>query len=89
MDASPAEDYNGRKRGFFYRFITQYDRVCRHCTLCRQVSMMKDPQHHDMQIQHIAEICGFKSSRAFSILLKKTYGKSPMEWRTELWDADV
>ena len=66
----------------FYQLINE-------SRLNKSVSMMKDPQHRDMQIQHIAEICGFKSSRAFSTIFKQNYGKTPMEWRIELWDTDV
>ena len=45
--------------------------------------MMKNPQHQNMPLKNIAEICGFKSLRAFSALFKQTYSKTPTEWREE------
>ena len=58
----------------FYKLINTW-------RLNKSVTMMKDPQHRDMPMKNIAEICGFKSLRAFSTLFKQTYGKTPTEWR--------
>jgi len=60
----------------FYKLINTW-------RLNKATTMMKDPQHQKMPLKNIAEICGFKSLRAFSILFKQTHGKTPTEWRTE------
>ena len=62
----------------FYKLINTW-------RLNKSVSMMKNPLHRDMPLSSIAEICGFKSLRAFSTLFKQTYGKTPTEWRMELF----
>ena len=50
--------------------------------LNKATTMMKDPQNRKMPLKSIAEICGFKSQYALSILFKQTYGQTPTEWRT-------
>jgi AraC-like DNA-binding protein len=61
----------------FYRLINSY-------RLDKSLTMMNNPQHRNMQLKNIAEICGFKSLGAFSTLFKQTYGKTPTEWMGEI-----
>ena len=61
----------------FYKLINTY-------RLNKATTMMKDTQHRKMPLKNIAEICGFKSLRAFSVLFKQTYSKTPTEWRKEV-----
>ena len=60
----------------FYRLINTY-------RLNKAVEMMNNPLHQDMPLNYIADICGFKSLKAFSTLFKQTCGKTPTEWRNE------
>jgi len=60
----------------FYKLINTW-------RLNKATTMMKDPQHQNMPLKNIAEICGFKSLCALSVLFKQTHGKTPTEWREE------
>ena len=66
----------------FYQLINTY-------RLNKSTEMMKEARHQTIPLSNIAEICGFKSLSAFSVLFKQTYGKTPTEWRKEQWDVCV
>jgi AraC-like DNA-binding protein len=53
----------------------------------KSVEMMRDPLHRKMPLHHIAQICGFRSLSAFSVFFKQTYGKTPTEWRNEVFQG--
>ena len=61
----------------FYQLVNTY-------RLQKSVKMMQDPQHLQMKLNHIADVCGFKSITAFGRVFKQFYGKSPTEWRSEI-----
>ena len=67
---------NGDMNTTFYKLINAK-------RLNKATTMMKDPQNRKMPLKNIAEICGFKSQNALSILFKQTYSKTPTEWREE------
>ena len=58
----------------FYQLVNTY-------RLQKTVGMMQNPQYRQMKLNHIADICGFKSLGAFSTFFKQVYGKTPTEWR--------
>ena len=78
----------GTNRTYLWQVITHdmnitFYKLINTRRLNKATAIMKDPQHRQMPLKNIAEICGFKSLRAFSVLFKQTYGKTPTEWRTE------
>jgi AraC-like DNA-binding protein len=60
---------------------TTFYQLINTCRLNKSLEMMQNPQHRQMKLSYIAEICGFKSLGAFSTFFKQTYGKTPTEWR--------
>jgi len=78
----------GTNRTYLWQVITHdmhttFYKLINTKRLNKATTMMKDRQHQNMPLKNIAEICGFKSLRAFSVLFKQTYGKTPSEWRKE------
>jgi len=76
----------GTNRTYLWQVInhdmnTTFYKLVNTCRLDKATTMMKDPQHQKMPLKNIAEICGFKSLRALSVLFKQTYDKTPTEWR--------
>jgi len=78
----------GTNRTYLWQVITHdmnttFYKLINTKRLNKATTMMKDRQHRNMPLKNIAEICGFKSLRAFSALFKQTHGKTPTEWREE------
>ena len=74
-------------RTYLWQVITQdmnttFYKMINACRLDKATAMMQDPERRKMPLKNIAEICGFKSLSAFSILFKQTHDKTPTEWRT-------
>jgi len=79
----------GTNRTYLWQVITHdmnttFYKLINTKRLNKATTMMKDLQHRKMPLKNIAEICGFKSLRAFSVLFKQMYGKTPTEWRKEI-----
>jgi AraC-like DNA-binding protein len=62
----------------FYQLVNTY-------RVEKAAAMLQNPQHRNISVNSISDICGFKSLSAFSTFFKQTYGTTPTEWRKDFF----